>query len=133
MSLNSPDTADPTTTAFAEAVAAKDFSRIGDLLHPEIDFRAMTPNRIWEAPDAQRVVADVFRTWWDDDEIEEFFSVETDAFADVESVRYRYRGRAEGGPFVSEQQVYLRVREGRIHWMRIICTGQRSLAAAPIR
>jgi hypothetical protein len=29
---------------FARALAAKDFSRILDLLHPEIDFRGLTPH-----------------------------------------------------------------------------------------
>ena len=28
---------------FAHALAVKDFSRVLDLLHPEIDFRALTP------------------------------------------------------------------------------------------
>lgn len=29
--------------SFARAVAAKDLSRVRELLHPELDFRAMTP------------------------------------------------------------------------------------------
>ena len=40
---------------FARALANKDYSRVSDLLHPEIDFRALTPNRIWEASDADAV------------------------------------------------------------------------------
>lgn len=35
--------------AFVDAVVARDFARARDQLHPEIDFRGMTPNRIWEA------------------------------------------------------------------------------------
>jgi hypothetical protein len=31
---------------FARALAAKDSSRMLDLLHPEIDFRGLTPNRV---------------------------------------------------------------------------------------
>ncbi|HEY8865936.1 MAG TPA: hypothetical protein VIM22_03320 [Solirubrobacteraceae bacterium] len=31
--------------AFAEALTAKDFERVAALLHPAVDFRALTPNR----------------------------------------------------------------------------------------
>ena len=38
---------------FARAVAAKDHDRVRQLLHPELDFRAMTPSRIWEAAEPE--------------------------------------------------------------------------------
>jgi hypothetical protein len=41
---------------FAAALALKDFDRIRDLLHAEIDFRGMTPRRVWEAEDPETVV-----------------------------------------------------------------------------
>jgi hypothetical protein len=31
---------------FARALAAKDYSSVLGLIHPEIDFRALTPNRV---------------------------------------------------------------------------------------
>jgi hypothetical protein len=34
---------------FARALAAKDFTRVSELLHSEVDFRGMTPRRFWEA------------------------------------------------------------------------------------
>jgi hypothetical protein len=120
-----PDAPDPLGRAFAEAVGAKDFDRMAALMHPDIDFRAMTPGRVWEAPDAERVLSDVFRRWWEDDDIDELLSVETDAFADIEHVSYRYRGRSEDEPFIAEQQAYYRVRNGQIEWMRIMCSGTR--------
>jgi ketosteroid isomerase-like protein len=120
-----PDAPDPLGRAFAEAVGAKDFDRMATLMHPDIDFQAMTPSRVWEAPDAERVVSDVFRTWWGNDDIDELVSVETDAFADIAHVNYRYRGRKEGEPFIAEQQAYYRARDGQIEWLRIMCTGRR--------
>jgi hypothetical protein len=36
---------------FARALAAEDSSRILALVHPEVDFRGLTPNRSWEASD----------------------------------------------------------------------------------
>jgi hypothetical protein len=67
---------------FAEALAAKDYERIAGLLHPEIDFRGITPRRVWEGSDPE-------------------------------------------GVFPVEQQAYLAPREGRIGWMRSLCSGSR--------
>lgn len=111
--------------AFARALAAKDFGAILDLLHPEVDFRGMTPGRSWEAsgPDA---VVDVPRRWFEDsDEIRSLDHLETDGFADRERVGYRFSGTNPDGPFVVEQQAYLGVDDGRIGWMRVLCSGFR--------
>ena len=37
---------------FARAIAAKDADALRRVLHPELEFRAMTPRRFWEADDA---------------------------------------------------------------------------------
>lgn len=50
--------------AFVDAIVARGFPRVGGLLHPEIDFRAMTPNRVWEADDPAGV-EEVVRTWFE--------------------------------------------------------------------
>jgi hypothetical protein len=111
---------------FARALAAKDFSRVRDLMHPEIDFRGMTPSRNWEANDADGVIAAVLRKWFEDsDEIEGIERLESDAFADRERVGYRYRVRNPDGRFLVEQQAYLSARDGRIGWMRVLCSGYR--------
>lgn len=114
---------------FARALAGKDFARISDLLHPQIDFRGMTPNRTWEAGDPEAVIADVLRHWFeDDDEIEALEQIETGAVGDRERVGYRFRVRAPDGMFVVEQQAYLSDRDGRIDWMRVLCSGRRPVA-----
>jgi hypothetical protein len=111
---------------FATALAAKDFDRIGELLHPEIDFRALTPRRQWEAGESGGVIDGILRQWFkDSDEIESLERLETDAFADRERVGYRFRVRNPDGPFVVEQQAYLAERDGRIGWMRVVCSGFR--------
>jgi hypothetical protein len=115
-------------TEFAEALAAKDFDRLHDLLHPEVDFRGLTPGRDWVALGPDEVVGRVLRQWFEDsDEIEELLAVETGAVADRERVGYRFRGINPDGPFVVEQQAYLTPREGRIGWMRVVCSGFRPL------
>jgi hypothetical protein len=111
---------------FAMALAEKDFHRIAALLHPQIDFKGLTPNRRWEASDPDSVVTGVLRQWFEeDDEIEGLLSLETDAFADRERVGYRFGVRNPEGRFVVEQQVYLSERDGRIAWMRSVCSGFR--------
>lgn len=111
---------------YAAALAAKEFDRIRDLLHPEIDFRGLTPRRNWQASDPDDVINSVLRTWFEDsDEIEELEQVETDAFADRERVGYRFRVRNPEGLFRVEQQVYIGERDGRIGWMRVVCSGYR--------
>jgi len=114
--------------SFADALAANDFDAIRDLLHPEIDFRGLTPRKNWEASDPDAVIGGVLREWFEDsDEIEELVQVETDTFADRERVAYRFRVRNPEGLFLVEQQVYLEERDGRIGWMRSVCSGFRPI------
>lgn len=114
--------------SFADALAAKDFDRIRTLLHPELDFRGLTPNRNWEASDPEAMVGSVLREWFEDsDEIEELVEVETDSFADRERVAYRFRVRNPEGLFLVEQQVYIAERDGQIGWMRSLCSGYRPI------
>jgi hypothetical protein len=114
--------------AFADALAAKDFDRIRDLLHPEVDFRGLTPRRDWEASDAETVIGSILTQWFEDsDEIEELERVETDSFADRERVGYRFRVRNPEGLFLVEQQAYIGARDGRIGWVRSVCSGFRPI------
>jgi hypothetical protein len=113
-------------SSFAAALALKDFDRIRDLLHPEVDFRGLTPRRFWEAEDPEAVVGGALRAWFEDsDEIVELLRIETDAFADRERVGYRLLVRNPEGLFEVEQQAYLSERDGKIGWMRVLCSGYR--------
>jgi hypothetical protein len=112
--------------AFARALAAKDFARIAELMDPQIDFRGLTPSRYWEAGDPETLITAVLRQWFKDaDEIEALELLETDAFADRERVGYRFSVRKPDGRFLIEQQAYLSARDGRIGWMRLLCSGFR--------
>jgi hypothetical protein len=115
--------------AFASALAAKEFGRLRDLMHPEIDFRGMTPSRFWEAGDPDAVISGVLRQWFEEsDEIEALERLETGAVADRERVGYRFSVRNPDGHFLVEQQAYLSERDGRIVWMRVLCSGFRPVA-----
>ena len=113
-----------------EAIVARDFELARDTLDPAIDFRGMTPRRIWEAGDPTGV-EDVLRTWLDDPD-EEIASVEATEPVLVEDtvrVGWRVRGTGARGPFVYEQQAYAREQDGRVVWLRVVCSGPRPTAA----
>jgi hypothetical protein len=116
---------------FASALAAKDRDALRELLSPQIEFRALTPRKTWEADDPEAVLEIVFGSWFDDtDEIRALESVETDVVADREQLRYRLAVTNPEGSFVVEQQGYLTAGEdGRIEWMRLVCSGYRPVAA----
>jgi hypothetical protein len=120
---------DQTTTLgadFARALAAKDSTRMLDLIHPEIDFRGLTPNRSWEANDRDELFSVLFGHWFEDaDEIEALEHLESDAFADRQRVGYRFSVNNPDGRFLVEQQAYLSARDGQIGWMRVVCSGFR--------
>jgi hypothetical protein len=116
-------------TAFAHALAGKNPTRMLDLIHPEIDFRALTPSRAWEANDRDAVIEVLFEQWFEPtDEIKALQTLETDAFADRERVGYRFDVSSPDGDFVVEQQAYLSERDGQIGWMRVVCSGFRPSA-----
>ncbi|HUI49156.1 MAG TPA: hypothetical protein VL119_10695 [Acidimicrobiia bacterium] len=114
---------------FARAIASKSETQLLYLLDSDVDFRAMTPTRFWEATRAEEVVKDViFGRWFaPTDEIEAVEHVECEAFADRFRVGYRFRVRNADGSFAVEQQAYYGVDGERITWLRIMCAGYRPL------
>jgi len=115
-------------TDFAHAFAAKDADRVRELVHPEIDFKALTPNRNWEASDQDKLVSMLFDEWLEDsDEVQGIESVESESFADRERVGYRLAIRCPDGNFLVEQQAYIGERDGKIGWMRVVCSGFRPI------
>ena len=114
---------------FARALAGKDSRRLLEILAPEIDFQAMTPRRTWQAADPEEVLTILFGSWFDEsDEIESLEAVDTDGFADRQRVGYRLSVSNAEGRFLVEQQAYLSERDGRIEWMRVLCSGYRPVA-----
>ncbi len=111
---------------FAEAIAAKDFDQVKALVAPDVDFRGLTPGRAWEASSADDLAGEVLNSWFEeDDHLDELIAVETGMFADRHQVTYSLCGHNEEGPFVVEQQAYFTESNGRIDWMRVLCSGFR--------
>jgi hypothetical protein len=111
---------------FARAFAAKDFDAAAQTLHPEVDFRAMTPGRTWEASSPDQVATEILVRWLEDsDHIDELVEFEAGRVGDRERAAWLLRGHNDDGPFVVEQQAYYDERDGRIAWMRVLCSGFR--------
>jgi hypothetical protein len=111
---------------FARALAAKDFAQVTDLLHPEVDFRGMTPGRFWEASGPAQVVDEVLTSWFEDqDRIDAVVALETGSLVDRDRVAWRFAVTTPDGPHLVEQQAYYSATDGRISWMRVICSGFR--------
>ena len=111
---------------FARALAEKDSDRLRELVHPDIDFQGLTPSRAWQAGDADELMSVLFDRWFEDkDEITGVEHVEGDRIADRERVGYRFSVTNPDGDFLVEQQAYFEERDGRIGWMRVVCSGFR--------
>jgi len=110
---------------FARALAEKDGPRLKALLRPDVDFRAMTPGKFWEAADVDVIVDEtMLGTWFDSDrQITDVLAIETDNLGSLDRVGYRFKVRRPDGEFVIEQQAYLKTDGDKISWIRIMCTG----------
>jgi hypothetical protein len=114
---------------FAVSLANKDRSALVGLLAEDIDFRAMTPGRVWDAASPAEIVDDVILGHWFDpnDDIRSLDSVDTFDVADRTRVGYRLTVHNGDGTFLIEQQAYFSESDGRINWLRIMCSGYRPL------
>jgi hypothetical protein len=112
---------------FARAIAAKDAAELRALLADPVDFRALTASRTWESTSAAEVVDKIILGAWFEpgDHVEQLVSVSTGRVRDRGHVAYRLRVRNEGGEFLVEQQTYYGLTDGRIGWLRVLCSGFR--------
>ncbi len=116
-------------TDFARALAKKDADALRALLHPQIEFRALTPKRAWQADGPDDVLDIVFGSWFEGtDRIESLEAVETGTVADRERLMYRVAVENPEGRFLVEQQGYLTELDGKISWIRLVCSGYRPIS-----
>jgi hypothetical protein len=115
----------------AKAMVAKDGDALRAVLADDIDFRALTPGRFWESTSAGEVVDEIVLGKWFEpsDHLEAIEHVESGVVEGRHKVTYRLRGTNDDGPFIVEQQAYYDVDGDRIAWLRVMCSGFRSLTA----
>jgi len=118
--------------AFARAVAAKDQAALCAVLSDTIDFQALTPGRVFRAESgAEAAVEVILGTWFARAQMDELCAVTTGQVAGREHVAYRVRVHAGVDEYLIEQQAYYDTADdGRICWMRVLCSGYQPAAAA---
>ena len=114
---------------FARALAAKDADALCALLADQVDFQALTPGRHWQAGTAGQAVREIILARWfgEGDDITELCSVAAGRVLDREHVAYRVRVRRSDRDHLVEQQAYYRLRDDRICYLRVVCSGYRPL------
>ncbi len=112
---------------FAQALASKDPAALTAVLTDDVDFKALTPGRSWEAADPEGTLEILLGTWFEpQDEIDEVLEVsEGDPVEDTAHVSYRFALTTPNGPHTAEQQAYYRVSGERISYLRVLCSGFR--------
>jgi hypothetical protein len=111
---------------FARAVADRSSAALAATLADVIDFAGLTPGRRWVASTPEQVVEAVLGNWFtESDRIDAATWDEGEPVVDTRHVTYRLEIVNDDGPYRVEQQVYYRTDEGRITWMRVLCSGFR--------
>ncbi|HSV41538.1 MAG TPA: nuclear transport factor 2 family protein [Nocardioidaceae bacterium] len=115
---------------FAEAFASKDASAVRELLAPDVDFMALTPRRHWQAEGPDQVLEILFGSWLEEgDKVDSLVSVEVGPdVEDTHHVSYRLALSTPNGPRTMEQQAYYREDDGRLAFMRVVCSGFRPVS-----
>jgi hypothetical protein len=110
---------------FTAALAARDAAALRSLFGRDVDFRGLTPGRVWEARTPDALVDDViFGSWFEPgDVIERIESVQDGRVGTRIRIGYRLRVENAGGTFTVEQQAFCDLTDGKITWLRVLCSG----------
>jgi hypothetical protein len=117
---------------FARAIAAKDGAVLAGVLSDAIDFRALTPGKVFEASSNTEAAHEVILgTWFAPARIDELCLVESGSVQQREHVTYRLRAHLGADEYLVEQQAYYNTdADGRIGWMRVLCSGYQPVLAS---
>ena len=99
---------------FAAALGARDAVALRSLFGSEVDFRGLTPGRVWEARTADAVINDV---------IQRIEAVHKGQVGTRTRIGYRLRVANAGGTFTVEQHAFCDLTDGKITWLRVLCSG----------
>jgi hypothetical protein len=119
--------------ALLTALSGQDWPGVRNLLADNVWMRALLTREVTEAHDADSVVA-ALRTWHGDTNGFVVLEATRDTIEHRESIRWRFAERPGWAPdqwHVIEQTGYLRVRDGRISRLDLVCTGYHPVDAPP--
>ena len=110
---------------FVAAIAKRDREGLKALLADDVDFKGLTPSLFWRAENPDDVEAIVFDHWFEEMEVTAIPVLRTDDVAGINQIGYRFDVDTRLGPRVVEQQAYYKVKQGRITFVRLVCSGFR--------
>jgi hypothetical protein len=110
---------------FTAALAARDAVALRSLLGREVDFLGLTPGRVWAARTPDALVGEVLLGSWFEpsDRIQRIESVEPGLVGSRISFGYQLLGQNPSGPFTVRQHAFCDLSDGKITWLRMLCSG----------
>ena len=116
-----------TTTSLGNALVdrlmAQDWDGAGALLSPTVEFRGLTPKKVFELDNRDDVISQ-YRRWFEAGTLDRMDGFEDGAIEQRLRMRYRvYWTNAESEPYSFEQTVYYEADEGGITWIELMCSG----------
>jgi hypothetical protein len=110
---------------FTAALAARDAAALRSLFGSKVDFRGLTPSRVWEAQTADALIDEVILGSWFEpgDVIQRIESVQHGRVGTRTRIGYRLRVASADKTFAVEQQAFLDLAGGKITWLRVLCSG----------
>lgn len=109
---------------FLDALAARDFDRLGSLMGPGVRFRALIPSGVAEEGTPSGV-GNRFKEWFGDVDGLRVVRREVEPVSDRVRLSYRLRFRTAKGERVAEQYAFLTVADGKVSSINLLCSGFR--------
>lgn len=107
---------------FVEALARQDFARLAELLAPDVQFRALLPERFEEHEGASAFIGR-FTDWYGDADHLELLASNTGRMGDRDLVRFRFRLHDPDGWSEIEQHLICDGSGGAIERVDLLCSG----------
>lgn len=117
--------------AFLDALAVRDFDRIGKFLHPEIRFRGLVPRTVREGATAEETLS-WLRRWFGDADVFNLVQCSVDQVVDRLHIAYRAQVRDQDGWQEVAQHLYCIIEHEVITDLALLCSGFRPLPDQPV-
>ena len=120
-----PDALATSAARFIEALTARDFAALGELLDPTVWLRALLPRQLVERRGAHDVLG-AFAAWYGGATGFAPVALNHDVVGSKERATYRFVLSPDWAPeteHLIEQTAFLSLRDGRIRKIDLVCTG----------
>ena len=104
-----------------DAIASRDDRVLRGSLAPDVDFKGLTPRKLWEGDSPDEVCDVVLGHWFEEqDRVTAVHDVTEGEVGDTARIGYRLDLELPDGPYVVEQQAYYRTGPEGISYLRIV-------------